>query len=168
MMLKFSILVACLLVASLYREVQSDDSSGSSGSSESSSSESSESSSSESSEDDTIPANVTLKIENSLDSSWPSAEYVVAVPVGTSVYEMMEAAKEQFDDFTFEATFFQQYGGHFIDSINSLAGSTADQTYWRFENGYGAAFDRGVDLILVHANDDVIVFSFASYATGHP
>ncbi|XP_078596188.1 uncharacterized protein LOC144873086 [Branchiostoma floridae x Branchiostoma japonicum] len=144
-MLKFSILVACLLVASLYREVQSDDSS-------------------ESSEESTIPANVTMKIENSLDSSWPSAEYHVSVTVGTSVYQMMEAATEQFDDFTFEATYFRQYGGHFIDSINNLAGSTADQTYWRFENGYGVAFDRGVDLILVHANDDVIVFSFASWA----
>ncbi|XP_078596186.1 uncharacterized protein LOC144873085 [Branchiostoma floridae x Branchiostoma japonicum] len=155
MMLKFSILVTCLLAASLYREVQSD----SSGSSESTSSESSE---------ESIQANVTLKIENSLDSSWSAAEYNVLVPVGTSVYEMMVAATEQFDDFTFEATFFQQYGGHFIDSINSLAGSTADQTYWRFENGYGVPFDRGVDLILVHANDDVIVFSFASYATGHP
>ncbi|KAI8491226.1 hypothetical protein Bbelb_308590 [Branchiostoma belcheri] len=109
-------------------------------------------------------ATVTLKIENSLDPDFESAEYQVSVPVGNSVFQMMVAATKQFDDFTFRATYFPEYAGHFIDSINGLAGSSHSKTYWRFENGWGEAFDRGVDLILVHANDDVIVFRYTSWA----
>ncbi|XP_066284441.1 uncharacterized protein [Branchiostoma lanceolatum] len=157
MMLKFWILVVCLLAANFCRKVQSDSQHGSS-----------ESSDSSDSSEETIQAIVTLRIQNSLDPDWPSAEYNVSVPVATSVFDMMVAADEEFDNFTFDATYFPQFAGHFIDSINGLAGNSDDQTFWRFENKYGVAFDRGVDLILVHANDDVIVFTFASWATGHP
>ncbi|XP_019619527.1 PREDICTED: uncharacterized protein LOC109466268 isoform X3 [Branchiostoma belcheri] len=107
---------------------------------------------------------VTLRVENSLDPNFVSCEYQVSVPVRKSVFQTMVAATRQFDNFTFRATYFPEYAGHFIDSINGLAGSSHSKTYWRFENGWGEAFDRGVDLILVHANDDVIVFRYTSWA----
>ncbi|XP_019619524.1 PREDICTED: uncharacterized protein LOC109466268 isoform X1 [Branchiostoma belcheri] len=164
-MSKFSIVVVFLLAATLCREVQGQDNEGV-----------------PQALDDLLErvalletqifgsglATVTLKIENSLDPDFESAEYQVSVPVGNSVFQMMVAATKEFDDFTFGATYFSEYGGHFINSINGLAGNTDDKTFWSFENGKGVAFDRGVDLISVHANDDVIVFRFASWATGHP
>ncbi|XP_066284439.1 uncharacterized protein [Branchiostoma lanceolatum] len=168
MMLKFWILVVSLLAANFCHEVQSQRQS------------SEEIESEEVLEDhrarierlesqvfgSKTTATVTMKILNSLNSSWPSAEYQVSVPVATSVFQMMVAATKEFPgDFTFRATYFPEYAGHFIDSINGLAGDTADQTFWRFENGRGVAFDRGVDLILVHANNDVIVFRFTTWGT---
>ncbi|MGI4401087.1 DUF4430 domain-containing protein, partial [Klebsiella pneumoniae] len=102
---------------------------------------------------------VNLKIENSVDSFWTSAEYNVSVRVGITVFEMMQRATKQFEgDFTFTYTYFSKLG-NFIDSINGLAGSVADQTYWRFENRNGVGFDRGVDWILVHY-DDAFIFRF--------
>ncbi|KAI8491227.1 hypothetical protein Bbelb_308600 [Branchiostoma belcheri] len=95
-------------------------------------------------------------------------EYNVSINVGIDVFEMMQEAKKQFDDFTFEFTTFFELG-HFINSINGLAGSTTDKTYWSFENRNGVPFDRGVDWIKVHY-DDAIKFRFTTYnsTTDHP
>eukprot|EP00058_Branchiostoma_floridae_P011859 XP_002597347.1 hypothetical protein BRAFLDRAFT_66483 [Branchiostoma floridae] len=129
-------------------------------------------------------ATVTLKIINSLDPSSSPAEYQVSVSVGTSVFQMMEVVAKEFPDFTqaplhefmhthttFHATKNPKLNEHFVDSINGLAGNTADKTYWRFEDGNGVPFDRGVDLVTVHASGEVFVFRFThwdSSATEHP
>ncbi|CAH1265542.1 Hypp3194 [Branchiostoma lanceolatum] len=161
MMLKFSILVVCLLVANLCHEVQGQ------GNFKKRVREELKNQKAridrlESAVFGAGGATVTMKIENSLVPE--SRQYNVSVPAGNTVFQMMVAATMQFSDFTFRDTYYPSLASHFIDSINGLAGSTADKTFWRFEDGNGAAFDRGVDLINVY-NGDVIVFRFTSWAT---
>ncbi|XP_078691215.1 myb/SANT-like DNA-binding domain-containing protein 7 [Branchiostoma floridae x Branchiostoma belcheri] len=112
-------------------------------------------------------ATVTLKVKNDLDPGFQPYEACVSVPPRSSVYTLLLQASANDPNFTFQAEYYGSLSSHLITSINGVAASEEDRTFWRFENKKKFKFDRGVDLIGVF-DDDVIVFRFKHYDPPNP
>ncbi|XP_066296918.1 uncharacterized protein [Branchiostoma lanceolatum] len=112
-------------------------------------------------------ADVTLKVVNEITR--PAWSYVrnVTAPAGVSVYQVLLQAQTDNRDFRFGCTYYSYLSSHYMCSINGLASSVANKTYWGFENGVSYQFDRGVDLIHVYDND-TIVFRYTKDQDRHP
>ncbi|NXT18792.1 IF factor, partial [Syrrhaptes paradoxus] len=77
---------------------------------------------------------VTYSIVNQLQGQPFSFTVAVAVPPGSTLLDVMEAAKEK-DPHAFSFVTTDTSWGPFVVSIHGLAGDNGDRTYWRFLSG---------------------------------